>query len=453
MKKFLVALLVCLLSISMLFLGISCKVDTPPEEEEAVEEEAVEEEAVEEEEPYTLTLWHMQNVEAYIDAYNEIAAKFTEEHPNISFEFRTQSWADMEALLKAGALSGDLPDLFNLWAGETLFSFIENDLIVDYLPFMKADEEWWSYIGGLVESDPSGRDRDGNGFYFGPTDVYTEMVFYYKDMSEKYGLVDPPKTVSDVVANGEILMAEGILPIGTGMLDAGIFTENFGVFVAQQLGDGMATIDMYQAAQKGEISWQNDVFLNALNAIDKMNALMSPDALSLDQQVIGYERLFNKETWYEFMVGSWMTGELETQAAEEIAAGNIGIAPYPAVLDDLEPNFAMGGIGANFSLNAESPRKELAMEFVKFTESPAATGILVSHSITPAGPVDDPSKYSDSEFFADYIAATNDLNIVVYLISVNPDAHSAFLENLQNMFLGEVTPEEVLANMDEVTGQ
>lgn len=456
MKKVLLWFLVVVFAVSMVFIGAGCK-GTASETTAATEAtttaagttaaQTTDAATTVAEEPYTIQMWDFQNAENWTNAYNEIFDLFKKDHPNISFDRKAQSFADGEALLKAAALSGNIPDILNLWAGEILFSFIDAGLIENLEPYMTADADWWSWVQKPVLADPALRDRSGKGIWWSPVDVYSEMSLYFKDISKQYELADPPLKISDFTAAGEKLKGSDLIPIGTGILDPGMFRELFLLFVSQQLGDGIKALNMYQQAERGEISWNNDEFKNALNAINALNQLHSKDALTIDQQAAGYQRLYTKKTWYEWMCGSWMLGDAEKQLAADVAAGNLGIAPYPACTDSVQANFTVSGTGCVYSLSAKSPRKEIVLEFLKFLNSPTVTPILLKNSIFPAGPVENPESIV-SPFFAQYITEVSKLQVSPYPIGVVPEVTNEFQTNLQNMFSGEITPDEVLANMD-----
>ncbi len=401
--------------------------------------------------PVTIELWDFQNTENWTQAFNGIFAAFQKDHPNVTINRKTQSFAEGEATVKAAALSGNIPDILNLWAGEIMFSWEDGGLIENLEPVLRADKVWWDRIGKVVTGDPVARDRNGKGIWVVPADVYTEVALYYKDVSKANGLVDPPLTVDDIVANAEKLKsATSLIPIGTGILDPGMLRELFLVFVAQQLGDGMKALDMYQAAERGTQAWQNDVFLTAVTGIAKLARYHTSDALTLDQQTVGYQRLFTKKTWYEWYCGSWMIGEFEKQAAQDIQAGNAGIAPYPAVTRDVKADFTVSGMGATLSLSTKTKNRDVALALLKFLSDPVSTTVFAKNSIFPAAPVPNAQSIL-SPFFAQYLNTVGPLKIVPYPIGVVADATNEFQTNLQNMFLGELTPAKVLQNMDKFT--
>ena len=396
--------------------------------------------------PITITMWDYQNVEAWTNAYNEIEALFQEQNPNVEIERRALSHGGGEELVKAAALAGNLPDLVPFEPGEPFNTAVEQGIIEDMEPDITADPEWFSWVERYL-SDPGMR-YNGKGIYRIAADVYHIVSFYYKDLS------GAPRTVAEMETTARRLRGRDILPVGNAYMGGFAQANSFGVFVSQQAGDAEKAWEMFGQAANGDISWKNDIFRTAAEAVVRIYKLSAPDSITWDLVADEYEKIFNKDAWYFMYLGSWMLGELETQASDEITAGNIGTALYPAVNDGVEGNFYGGGIGAHYSLNAKAKDRETTLKWAKFINSPEASEIFLKYSIMPAGaPVANPERYVSS-FFTEYLSVvatgkqTPEFNIGYF----NPAANDAYLTGWDELFTGDKTVEQFLENMDKVCG-
>ena len=399
-----------------------------------------------EEQTTTITMWDYQNVEAWTNAYSEIVAKYQETHPNVQVERRALSHEGGEELVKAAALAGNLPDLVPFEPGEPFNTAVEQGIIEDMEPDIAADPEWFSWVERYL-ADPGMR-YNGKGIYRIAADVYHIVSFFYRD------LAPAPRTVPELVATALQLQGQGLLPVGNAYIGGYAQANSFGVFVSQQVGDAEQAWDMFGKAARGEISWQNEIFRNAAEAVVEIYGVSAPDSIAWDLVAEEYQKIFNKEAWYFMYLGSWMLGELETQAAEEVQAGNLGVSLYPGVKEGVAGNFYGGGIGAHYSLNADAKDRAATLEWAKFINSPDASEIFLKYSIMPAGaPVENAERYVSS-FFAEYldVVATGKQTPEFNIGYFNPDAYDAYITGWDELFTGDKTVAEYLENMDRVCG-
>ncbi len=96
-------------------------------EEESDDTEADEAEA----EPVTIEWWHNSNNPPGRDVYEQAAADYMEEHPNVTIEINAQAHEDMVTRLEAAMQSGDMPDIFMERGGGELLAKVEAGLIKD----------------------------------------------------------------------------------------------------------------------------------------------------------------------------------------------------------------------------------------------------------------------------------------------------------------------------------
>ena len=107
MKKYLIFLLVAAFAVSMLFIGIGCKEEAPPVEEEAVEEEA--------REPVTLKVWTVgltpEMLQASMYAADGEWNKRLQEKYNITLDVEFKGWDVIFEVLTTAGISQEGADI------------------------------------------------------------------------------------------------------------------------------------------------------------------------------------------------------------------------------------------------------------------------------------------------------------------------------------------------------
>lgn len=407
-------------------------------------------------EPITVTMWDYQNVENWSIAYDEIIKKFQEKYPNVTIQRLAQSHEEGEPKIKAAALAGNLPDLVPFEPGEPFNTAVTTGLIQNFEPFVKADPEWASWVA-LYQTDPW-VSYNGQGIWRIAADRYQITSFYYKDISQQNGLIDPPLKLSDLEANGQILSGKEIVPIGSSL--QGGFAESvvFGVFYCQLVGDVQKAWDTYTEAAKGQISWENDDFKTALDGLVRLSKLHTIDAVNYVYGTDDYDRIFNKKDWYYMYMGSWMLGELETKRAEDAKAGNIGVALYPAVNDNVDPIYYCGGIGAHYSLNAkleEGTHLDMVLKWAKFINSPDASEIFLKHDVMPAGAaVQNPEQFLNplTVEFLKVVSKGKQVPVEWGIGNIIPELSDPYYTGLTKLVTGEETVDQFLTEMNNICG-
>jgi len=465
MKRVLVLVIAVVLAIGLIFVGckpeaiiktVTEKVTETVEVEVEVEVEAPAEEVAPaaEAEPITITMWDYQTAEGWNDAYNAIIELFQVYYPNVTIERLAQTHEAGEEVVKASLLAGDYPDLVPIEPG-FFMSTVEAGYIIDLEPYIQSDPIWASWVDGYKEDIAV--KYNGEGHWRIAADTYHIVVFYFKDIVEQYGLIDPALTVADFEENAAILEPEGILPLGNTYQGNYQAAHCFGTFVSQQVGNNTDAWHMFEQACMGEISWQNDIFKTALEGVAKLYDHSSDDAIALgyDESIL---RIMEKKGVYHMYLGSWMISDIETQLADDVAAGNVGTLLYPAVTDDVDTYFYGSGLGCQYSVSSqiEGAQLEATLAWAKFINSPQASAIFLQHSIMPIGA---PVKNLDeivSPFFADYLE-------VVYtgkgcpeynpgFFDVKPEVTDSFYNNFARLLTGEITVDGYVEDMDIVCG-
>ena len=176
MKKTILWLIVVLVSVAIVFsFSIAgCKTEAPAEE--AAGEEATGEEIV-----LRFTDFQGGN-EGILKSYNELMGIFGEANPGVTIDYQQHTVTTYNEFLKPAISGGTAPDLFAVYPGLDLIDVAESGGLRDLKD--DIDDEWKGWLGPAY--DFKGMWYDG-GLWIIAQDVWTECIWYHKDMLIEIG--------------------------------------------------------------------------------------------------------------------------------------------------------------------------------------------------------------------------------------------------------------------------
>lgn len=444
---FTLTLVLCLLfSFSLSFAGGKKEAGA---EKEAVPEKEAPKEAPKEKVVLKFTDWQGGN-EGILKSYKELVPIFEQENPGFTVEYQQYTVTTYNEFLKPAIAGGKAPDLFAVYPGPDAFEVVKAGALIDLKPYI--DSDWKKWLGPAYNF--KGINIEG-GIYLAPQDVWTEAIWYHKDMLEEIGFKPPDITgaftVEDFIAMVEPAREKGWDVILAGFIEAWSYFDAFFNFVHQQQPSEKP--DMVEQAMNGEISWQQDIFRNAIEVFARLNdaEVWRRDALNMDYQVQAFGKWLERESIFMWAQGDWFASAMKPEENNPDNP-NIGIVQYPLVNNKsviaYNKNF-----GTDIGVYAKTKYKDQAIKFVRLTNSPRAAEIFIKNGVNPAAGVD-PKKIpkTDNAVFNDCIKLYNSPGRYSEVYYYNPDAVKALGDGIGNVLLGVDTIDNVLANLDEITG-
>ncbi|MCM3595485.1 extracellular solute-binding protein [Metabacillus idriensis] len=150
----------------------------------------------------TLEFWQIDPGEKE-KVYQEAVERFEEKHPDVDVKM-LQIPNDAYKQKLSVAMSGDsAPDVFVSWGGGWLKNFVEQDKVLDITS--ETDKDHFNKLA----LDNSTYDDKVFGL---PLGLSIDVVFYNKDIFEKYGLT-PPETYDEWLKIIDTLNQNDIIPI------------------------------------------------------------------------------------------------------------------------------------------------------------------------------------------------------------------------------------------------
>ncbi len=459
MKRFLVFLLVVVFSLSLIFTGVSCTAETAETTAAAGETTAEAAGAAEETtsaetaagaegEPIVIEVWDWQAGSAFDPALEEINALYTQMHPNVTIERTGYNLSEYGELIKTAIQSNTLPDLFGLYQGTQTREVEKTGILYEWDDAINADPEWKANLG---KTYGMGGTLSSEGKTIAvPYDIFYIATFGYRNVLENMGSSEEEvKSLKSYKELGDLCQRfkdEGYptFYLTAGLSGAYLLRETFYAWSYSVSKD----FDYPYKAERGEISWTEEPFIIAAEAVKETNRMMREDVQALDAQTDSYALLLNQECWGSWYEGPWSTGILLDNPT---AIENVFAFFKPPIAEGALENVWAADAAQVLSMRADNPKKDAVIEYMKFLATTDATSIFIKYLIHPAGKFPDNWKeIAQYDIYVEMVEMYNKSNIGPW-ICYTPEVEQALLDNLSLIYRGDITPEEGMKNVDEVT--
>lgn len=346
---------------SMLFVGIGCKEEAAPAEEE-VSEEAVEEETATKEEVETnlageeiVVIFPKHEMDT-IGIFEEQTREF-EELTGIRVELIQTEWDKVAdkviAEMAAGGSAYDVIELDNTWVPK----FVRADWIVPIDEF--APEGWKD---GLAQGAVSIFSTN-NKLYGVPWNNDLRFFIYNKKMLDEAGIEAPPKTFEEMIAQSKILMDAGIAEYGI----AGFWSKGWALSNAANAiiyGFGGTLFD-----DAGNATFNTDPAvaeaLDYMNNVLNVEKIADPASMTYTQEDVMNIFISGKTA---FMPQAWAGVVAEANNSDNsTVVGQVEVAEW-LVAKSPETQATLA-LPEALAIPSTSKHKEAAWEYIKFITS------------------------------------------------------------------------------------
>ena len=311
-----------------------------------------------EHEPVTLTVWHTSIEDNRKAVFDEAIARFNEEYPYVTVNSIAIENDTYKTKIVTAMGSGDAPDLFHNWGGGWLDAFIQEGLVYNITDAVVN--------GGIAdETSPSVRDLACyNGQYYGlPYVVTIAPIFYNKVIFEQLD-IEFPKTMSEMeaacdklVANGYIPFALGNSPKWPGCLEL--------IYRSMRYGG----TDLFSKVYNHEegYTFENEAYIKAGQGIQ--------DSVKKNYYPVGCNGIANDAGGSRMLLYSNKAAMLmvTTSALAQIRnenpdfyENNLAVGAYPALDDKPETIHEIVGGGYVMSISESCKNKEEAVALLKY---------------------------------------------------------------------------------------
>lgn len=428
--------------------------EAPAEDAQADGEEMEEEgsdsaEVASDAETVVIDWWHIwANEPAIADTLQSLAHEFMAENPNVDIQITTYENEAFKQKMTTVMQSGEPPDLFQTWGGGVLAVYADAGMVKDLSPALEQD----GWADSIAESALNLTVVDGK-HYGVPWRINLAGMWYNKELFEQAGLdpESPPETWSELLDAVEALKAAGITPIalGEGEKWPGMF------WYAMLLSRVASPEEIVAAANRTGGAFDSPGFVEAGAKLQELIALEPFQEGYLGMGYGDAESLFaNGQAGMELM-GNWAYGSATGSMAEDVDAYNefVGWFPFPAVEGGEGEATALFGGGDNFAvgINAEPE----TIEFLRFLTSAEASQRLIDAGAIAFPIVDGTEANYPNPVYENIETAINEGTFFLNFLDqqFRPPLDSAVNDEVQALFAGMVSPEDVAANLEATAAE
>jgi ABC-type glycerol-3-phosphate transport system substrate-binding protein len=385
-----------------------------------------------------------------LNSYKELIGIFEKAHPGYTIDYQQYGAPTYNEYLKPAIASGKGPDCMAIFPGPDLSDIGKSGSLRDLT--RDIDPEWKKWLGASLSF--SGL-RYNNQVLLIPQDVWTEGLWYYKDLLKSIG-VDPSKmkqnmTMQDFISMVKPAKAKGLDVITAGFLESWCVYDSFYNYVHQQQKD--TSVDIVQQAFDGKITWKQDIFKNAINVFVKLNdaGVWNKDSLNQDYQVQALGKWLNKQSVFIYAQADWFAGSM-TPKENNPGNPNVGFMQYPMATAGSHAVYNKN-FGSDIGVYAEGKNQDLAIAWCKLTNSPEASKIFIKNGVNPAFGVDNANlPATKNPLFNELIKLYNAPGIVSEVYYANADAQKVLSDGIISVMLKQRNVDDVLKELDTTCG-
>jgi len=310
----------------------------------------------------TLSIWsHEADEPAKVAVREKVAREMERSHPGLRV---TITWYDAEGLvvaLKTSLAAGQGPDVFYI---ETDWS----DLLTDGYVLPLDDLIDWNNIY------PWARETwiRGGKTWAVPQEVYTDELYYNKDLLAKLGFVLPASaqfSQDHFVDLVEKARSAGITPIAQGVGD-----RNFpGAYILTQALLHKLGLSDYGKLFVGRLSFEDPRVASVFRWVKELVDVGAypKDFMTLKLAESHYY-FYQRPGAVMLPMGSWYTGRafVPVDDGGQPEDFPLGIMQFPAMDGGACNECKVRAVGSSFAINAASPHRQLAAEFLNRMSQP-----------------------------------------------------------------------------------
>lgn len=286
-----------------------------------------------------------------IEEFNELDNGITIVADNVTDE---QQYFDK---LSSQFGAGTQPNVFINYGGTSIKDYIDGGVLLDLEPYFEEDPEWRDSFLPLFDNW-----QDGEATYGVPVMLYQILLYYNTDILSANG-IEEPKTIEELEAACDKLVAAGITPFQLGESSnfrAGHLLNNlcykaYGGDIADKLASR-------------EINYDSEEMLEMYAKIQEWNekGYFGSNPLSVDNN--GEKAAFlSGESAFRYD-GAWFVGEITGTEVD----GKVDVTAFPYFAEKEEYKACVqGGSGQGFSItdSGDEAVNDAAVEVVKYLTS------------------------------------------------------------------------------------
>jgi len=373
----------------------------------------------------SLDMWSWRTED--IDAYNKILATY-ESSSGADINFEAFLNTEYNTLVATSLQANEAGDIVQTRSYGGVMPWIDGG----YLVSLDGQPALGNYSAEALSAVAS---RETGSVYGVPFAIQVLTMFYNKDIFADLGLSEP-STWDEFMAINETLQANGYIPMALTGKDSWMLPIFHTVVGAGTYGGQ----DFVEDILDGTRTFEDIGFIESLETVKMLQPYLPPDVTGVSYA--DSQALFINELAGMFPGGSWEGAYFRAQNPDL----NLGVFSVPArITDEAMASWFVDGAWA-VSTSAENEAE--ALEFVNWLGSPEF-GQAFTDELSQLSPIAGvtPSDPLLSDIVDLWNAKSTDYMLLVHFRYGSPSGTTIIGEDIQKLFLGDMTASEAAANL------
>ncbi|MER7786750.1 extracellular solute-binding protein [Streptomyces sp. NPDC097640] len=382
------------------------------------------------------------------------ATEWNKAHPDRKIDIQYFQNDPYKQKLRTAVGAGNGPVLFENWGGGGLKSYVDAGKVADLTPELNKSPQWKNRIFPSVLKSTT---FDGKVYGVPVNGVQPVVLYYNKQLFEKVG-AQPPKTWDELLALVKKFKARGIAPLSMG--GASKWPDLMWLeYLVDRIG-GPEVFANIAAGKKG--AWSDPAVLEAARMIKQLVdaggfakgfTSVTADTGQAEAQVYTGKAAMTLQ-------GSWAFSTIATGSPKFVSEGHLGWSSFPAVAGGKGDAGDVVGNPANFSsmsAQASPKEKKAAVSYLKdgVYNDTYVDNLLKNGDVPPVKGLDAELKAGDNADWTTYVYhLTRDAENfqLSWDQALAPELGNDLLTHLDQLFLGQISPETFCEQMDKAAG-
>ncbi|NLU74369.1 extracellular solute-binding protein [Streptomyces sp. HNM0575] len=379
------------------------------------------------------------------------AKDWNKAHPDRKVEIQYFQNDPYKQKLRAAVGAGNGPVLFENWGGGVLENYVKAGKVADLTPELNKSPKWKNrIIPSVLEATTF-----GGKIYGVPINGVQPVVLYYNKQLFRKADVRPPKTWDDLLTSVKKLKARGIAPLSMGGSSKWPY-----LMWLEYLVDRIGGPEVFAHIAAGEKNaWSDPAVLEAADKIEQLVdaggfakgfASVSADTGQAEAQMYTGKAAM-------LLQGSWAYANIQTGSPKFISGGHLGWSDFPAVEGGKGAAADVVGNPANFhslSAQATAEEKKTAVSYLKdgVYDDSYVDRLLSTGNVPPVKGLDARIKRAENADWLSHVyGMTRDAKNfqLSWDQALSPGLGNALLTHLEQLFLGQISPEKFCRQMDK----
>lgn len=394
------------------------------------------------EDKITLDVWHLWITE---DDGNSIAfAKaleaYEELHPEVEIRIDSTENEAYKTKLRTAFSSNEAPDVFFTWGSGFARPLVEAGLVSEITEYLEEEA-----LSNINEDELTNFTFDDK-LYGLPYISWLGILYCNAELFEAYD-VQIPRTMDQLFLAIDSFRDEDIVPMSVGAKDtwAAMFYHNIATVRT-------AGVEEVKEALDGKRPFDDQPFQDGAQLVTELIERGAFDENSLAFTYDESKVAFLSGQVPMMYTGSWLAAEIKNPDLSSISGKVIGMN-FPAIDGGLYNDQFLGGAIDGLMVSESCENKEVAAEFVAFMAEKMSKESYLEGSGIPIWNVDTHDE-EVSPLVQDILqlADNADEDIVAWDTYLTADDVNKYLDLIQELFEGNLSPKAFTENMNSILG-